>query len=82
VTLVPGASLRVKYAAREGYLSCRVHCDGALVAEEAVQAGGTSTLVVPSGPLVLECSFEGTSETRELDLAAGKEAELRFGDDE
>jgi len=81
VTLVPGAALRLKHAAPEGYLYYEVHCDGVLVAGDGVEAGETSESAVPAGHLVIECSWGDDAVTKELDLDVGGLAELVIGGD-
>jgi len=79
--LEPGARLRVKFAGSEGHLRYRVLCDGVIVADDGMQAGGTSETVVPGGRIVVE-SFKrpDVRARQELVLVAGEEREVVLDD--
>lgn len=80
VTLAPGATLRVKYAGKDRFLSYRILSEGVPVAGDGIQAGGSKEIVVPSGRLTIECRSTGeSSETKEIELAVGEQKELVFG---
>jgi hypothetical protein len=81
VTLSRGATLRLGYAGKSGYLFYEVRCNGVLIRGDGVAAGEKKETAVPAGHLVIECEWRGGSETKEIDLDVGKDAELVFGSD-
>jgi len=64
-----------------GNLFYQVRYDGLVVAGAGVPAGASAETAVPAGHVVVECQWGSTSETKEIDLDVGKDAELVFGSD-
>lgn len=80
VTLVRGATLRLRNAGKEGSLSYRVLSGGVMIASDWIDVGGHGATAVPSGRLVIEYQLaDGTSEKKEIELAVGEERELVIG---
>jgi len=66
---------------QRGNLFYQVRYDGLVVAGAGVPAGASAETAVPAGHVVVECQWRSTSETKEIDLDVGKDAELVFGSD-
>ncbi|HEX6883466.1 MAG TPA: carboxypeptidase-like regulatory domain-containing protein [Planctomycetota bacterium] len=88
LTLVPGATLRVKYAGKSGELMYELFSGDVRVAAESVAAGTTSETAVPIGRLRLECDWfsadpdpnEDAYATRELVAGVGETLEVVLGE--
>jgi hypothetical protein len=80
VILEPGATLRLRYAGKKGYLQYRVVSEGTVIAGDGLPAGATSETAVPPGRIVVECGWpDAQSEKREVEVSAGEHKELVFG---
>ena len=80
ISLLPGATLSVRYTGAEGYLHYRVLSEGTIVGGDGIAAGGREEIAVPSGRIVVEFAREGREqETREVEMSAGEHEELVLG---
>lgn len=82
VPLTQGARVRVRFAGLSGTADFTISKDGAVLAGDEVQAGTSSSQVLPAGKLEAHFVLPGTAQSERLEftVSPGEERELVFGE--
>jgi protocatechuate 3,4-dioxygenase beta subunit len=82
IKVSPGATLRVRYAGKDGYAQFEAVSGEVCIGGDGIPAGGVAVTDVPSGHILIRYSLPGGPPAKqEVELSVGEEREVVIGGD-